>query len=97
MSGKKLKRKYELPKQKVYLLLYLDPTTQKWEISAFTDENKARVVVTALGQLGIDKVYLYSDLIDSQYHEFLKGNFGYTNKEILEIGVLAKDGKRYLN
>lgn len=79
------------------MLLYLDPGTQKWEVSVFSDENKARIVVNALGMMGISKVYLYTDIIDSQYVEFMKGNFGHTNKEILQMGVLAKEGKKLLN
>ena len=97
MSGKKLKKKTELPQQKVYLLLYLDPSTQKWEISAFTNEDKARLIATELGTQGINKVYIYSDILDSQYAELMKGSFGHTNKEILQMGIEAKGGKGYLN
>ena len=79
------------------MLLYLDPETQKWEVSVFSDESKARIVVNALGMMGISKVYLYTDIIDSQYVECMKGNFGHTNKEILQMGVLAKEGKKLLN
>ena len=90
LSGKKLKKKNELPQQKVYLLLYLDPSTQKWEISAFTDENKARLIATELGTQGISKVYIYSDILDSHYVELMKGNFGHTNKEIMQMCVEEK-------
>ena len=97
LSGKKLKKKNELPQQKVYILLYIDPTTQKWEISAFTDENKARLIATELGTQGISKVYIYSDILDSHYVELMKGNFGHTNKEIMQMCVEAQGGKGYLN
>ena len=97
LSGKKLKKKNELPQQKVYLLLYLDPAPQKWEISAFTDENKARLIATELGTQGISKVYIYSDILDSHYVELMKGNFGHTNKEIMQMCVEAQGGKGYLN
>ena len=97
LSGKKLKKKNELPQQKVYILLYIDPTAQKWEISAFTDENKARLIATELGTQGISKVYIYSDILDSHYAELMKGNFGHTNKEIMQMCVEAQGGKGYLN
>ena len=97
LSGKKLKKKNELPQQKVYILLYINPTTQKWEISAFTDENKARLIATELGTQGISKVYIYSDILDSHYVELMKGNLGHTNKEIMQMCVEAQGGKGYLN